>query len=57
MTLYSGWRYVLAEAVPEQAGSWRQGGRWSFWKGALPNLMFAERSWLVSALWDDPEPG
>ena len=26
----------------------------SFWKGALPNVMFpADRSWLVSTLWDD----
>jgi hypothetical protein len=52
--LYSGWRYVLVEAGPEQAATWRQSGPWSFWKGALPNLMFpADRSWLVSTLWDD----
>jgi hypothetical protein len=54
VTLYSGWHYVLVEARPEQAGSWRQSGPWSFWKGVLPNLMFpADRSWLVSTLWDD----
>jgi hypothetical protein len=54
VTLYSGWHYVLAEAGPEQAATWRQHGDWSFWKGALPNLMFpADRSWLVSTLWDD----
>ena len=54
VTLYSGWDYVLVEAGPEQAATWRQWGGWSFWKGALPNLMFpADRSWLVSTLWDD----
>jgi hypothetical protein len=54
VTLYPGWHYVLVEAGPEQAATWRQYGDWSFWKGALPNLMFpAGRSWLVSTLWDD----
>lgn len=54
VTLYSGWHYVLIEAGPEQAATWRQHGPWSFWKGALPSLMFpADRSWLVSTLWDD----
>lgn len=54
VTLYSGWPYVLVEAGPEQAATWRQHGDWSFWKGALPNLIFpSDRSWLVSALWDD----
>jgi hypothetical protein len=54
LTLYSGWHYVLVEAGPEQAGTWRQTDVRSFWKGALPNLMFpADRSWLVSTLWDD----
>ncbi len=54
VTLYSGWHYVLAEAGPEQAASWRRSGGRSFWSGALPNLMFpADRSWLVSTLWDD----
>jgi len=54
VTLYSGWHYVLVEAGPEQAATWRQSGPWSFWKGALPNLIFpADRSWLVSTLWDD----
>jgi hypothetical protein len=54
VTLYSGWHYVLVEAGPEQAASWRLHGPWSFWKGALPNLMFpADHSWLVSTLWDD----
>lgn len=54
VTLYSDWHYVLVEAGPEQAGTWRRGDGWSFWKGRLPNLMFpADRSWLVSTLWDD----
>jgi hypothetical protein len=54
VTLYAGWHYVLVEAGLEQAATWRQYGDWSFWKGALPNLMFpADRSWLVSTLWDD----
>ena len=54
VTLYAGWRYVLVEAGPEQAAMWRNSGPWSFWKGALPNLLFpTDRSWLVSTLWDD----
>ena len=53
-TLYAGWHYVLVEAGPRQAATWRQHDRRSFWKGTLPNLMFpADRSWLVSTLWDD----
>lgn len=54
VNLYEGWHYVLVEAGPEQAATWRHSGPWSFWKGALPNLMFpADRFWLVSTLWDD----
>ena len=54
VTVYAGWHYVLAEAGPEQAGAWRRRDLGSFWKGVLPNLMFpADRSWLVSTLWDD----
>lgn len=54
VTLYAGWDYVLVEAGPEQAATWRQGGYWSRRKGALPDLMFpADRSWLISTLWDD----
>jgi hypothetical protein len=53
VTLYSGWHYVLVQAGPEQAATWRGNGPGS-WKGALPDLMFpADRSWLVSTLWDD----
>lgn len=48
--LYAGWGYVLIEAGPEQAPVWRG----EDWKGYLPDLMFpADRSWLVSTLWDD----
>jgi hypothetical protein len=50
-TVYSGYRYVLVEAGPAQAAGWReQGFNW-----ALPDLMFpADRSWLLSSMWDDP---
>ena len=52
VTLYSGWHYVLVEAGPEQAASWRRNDAGPY--GALPNLIFpADRSWLVSTLWDD----
>ena len=52
VTLYSGWHYVLVEAGPEQAATCRGNDSGSY--GALPNLMFpADRSWLVSTLWDD----
>jgi hypothetical protein len=54
VTLYTGWPYVLVEAGPEQAATWRTTRLGTFWRGALPNLMFpADQSWLVSALWDD----
>jgi hypothetical protein len=45
--------YVLVQAGPEQAATWRkdEAGRN---KDVLPDLMFpADRSWLVSTLWDD----
>jgi hypothetical protein len=52
VTLYEGWRYVVIEAGAEQAGRWREDRASSF--GALPELMFpADRSWLISRLWDD----
>ena len=54
VTLYSGWHYVLVEAGPQQAATWRRDDPGSFWPGVLPNLMFpADHSWLVSTLWDD----
>ena len=53
VTLYAGWSYVLVEARPIQAATWRKNDMWSP-RGALPNVMFpADRSWLVSMLWDD----
>jgi hypothetical protein len=54
--LYTGWRYVLIEAGPEQAATWRPAPRGqSNWKSTeLPDLMFPEdHAWLVSTLWDD----
>lgn len=50
LKLYQGYGYVLVEAGPEQALSWRETG----FNWALPNLIFpADRSWLVSTMWDD----
>jgi hypothetical protein len=54
VTLYSGWHYVLVEAGPEQAATWRRNQAGTFRRGVLPDLMFpADRSWLLSTLWDD----
>lgn len=54
VTLYAQWHYVLVEAGPEQAATWREDGSWSLYHGTLPDLMFpADRSWLASSLWDD----
>jgi hypothetical protein len=51
VTMYAGWRYVLAEAGPLQAATWKDS---SSWRGALPDVIFpADRSWLLSTLWDD----
>jgi hypothetical protein len=51
VTLYPDWSYVLVEAGADQAGTWRDP---ESWRGALPDLTFpADRSWLVSYLWDD----
>ncbi|MEV4533421.1 hypothetical protein AB0J82_06270 [Asanoa sp. NPDC049518] len=50
--LYWDWPYVLVEAGPEQALTWRRGHMRG--DGSLPDLFFPmDRSWLVSALWDD----
>jgi hypothetical protein len=49
-TVYYGYGYVLVEAGPRQAAGWREEG----WSWVLPELMFpADRSWLVSTMWDD----
>ena len=54
VTLYWGWRYVLVEAGPEQALTWRTGHMRSGPLGGLPDLFFpADRTWIASALWDD----
>jgi hypothetical protein len=63
VSLYWRWPYVLVEAGPEQALTWRT-GHMRAGDGSLPDLFFpTDRSWLVSALWDDtwtciggPEP-
>lgn len=48
--LYASWGYVLVEAGPEEAGTWRRDG----WGEDLPDLMFpSDRAWLFSTLWDD----
>ncbi|MCX4387333.1 hypothetical protein OG777_10355 [Micromonospora peucetia] len=53
VSLYWDWHYVLVEAGPEQALTWRTGHMRDA-TGSLPDLFFpADRSWLVSALWDD----
>ena len=49
--VYSGWSYVLVQAGPTQADTWRDDDAW---RGRLPELIFpVDRSWLVSMLWDD----
>jgi hypothetical protein len=49
--VYTGWSYVLVQAGPAQALTWRADDPW---RGRLPELLFpADRSWLVSMLWDD----
>lgn len=54
--VYNNWPYVLVQAGPREARTWRSGdGRWFT---ALPELMFpADRSWLVSSLWDEAWAG
>jgi hypothetical protein len=53
VSLYWNWPYVLVKAGPEQALTWRT-GHMRHGDGSLPDLFFpADRSWLVSALWDD----
>ena len=49
-TVYYGYGYVLVEAGSPQATAWRdEGFSWT-----LPELMFpADRSWLLSTMWDD----
>ncbi len=52
--MYADWPYVLLKAGPEQAASWRGADSWSPRSTRLPDLIFpADRSWLISTLWDD----
>jgi hypothetical protein len=52
--LYAGWPYVLVQAGPDEAATWRTNEQATPWHSALPELMFPlDRSWLVSTLWDD----
>lgn len=54
VTVYAGWPYVLLEGGPEQALGLRRNADFTPWHSALPELLFpADRSWLVSTLWDD----
>lgn len=53
VSLYFDWRYVLVEGGPSEALRWRLGHMRSP-DGHLPELLFPfDRSWLVTALWDD----
>ena len=53
VSLYSDWHYVLVEGGPTPALTWRTGHMRAHY-GVLPDLFFpVDRSWLVSALWDD----
>jgi hypothetical protein len=52
--LYSDWRYMVVEAGPEEALTWRSGDDVIPWHTGLPELIVpVDRSWLVSTLWDD----
>lgn len=53
VSLYLEWSYVLVEGGPSEALRWRYGHMRSA-EGHLPDLFFPfDRSWLVTALWDD----
>lgn len=53
VALYFDWPYVLVEGGPAEALRWRRGHMRSG-DGHLPDLFFPfDRSWLVTALWDD----
>jgi hypothetical protein len=52
VTLYADWPYVLVQAGPAEAARWRHDLR--SWRAPGPDLIFpADRSWLLSWLWDD----
>jgi hypothetical protein len=44
VTLYANWPYVLVQAGPEQAASWRSDDFWPLRSTRLPDLMFDEPS-------------
>lgn len=53
VALYFDWPYVLVEGGPSEALRWRTGHMRSG-DGNLPDLFFPfDRSWFVTALWDD----
>ena len=53
-SVYVGWPYVLMQGGPQQALTARSIRRCTPWHSALPELLFpADRSWLVSTMWDD----
>jgi hypothetical protein len=50
--LYADWAYVLVQAGPVEAARWRHD--MGSWRAPGPDLIFpADRSWLLSWLWDD----
>lgn len=52
--MYADWPYVLVLAGPEEAAGWRRTGATPGRPHLVPEVMFpADRSWLVSTLWDD----
>ncbi len=54
VSLYVGWPYVLQQGGPQQALTARSNNNSTPWHSALPELIFpADRSWLVSTMWDD----
>ena len=54
VSVYAGWPYALLQGGPRQALSSRSNAAATPWHSALPELLFpADRSWLVSTMWDD----
>ena len=54
VSAYVGWPYVLMAGGPQQALTSRSSSRTTPWHSVLPELLFpADRTWLVSTMWDD----
>ena len=54
VSVYVGWPYALLLAGPQDALGSRANASSTPWHSALPELLFpADRSWLVSTMWDD----